>query len=118
MDLYNIKWFQLTVFNKFVIYILIKPVFQQLFYYYTWQEHGFQKNSQCNCSQNPPQYQILQNSDVYQKMKVGEIIRKHFLESDGKCPGMGSITDYFYRNSYDSFWEFDMEEKHNGTCLN
>ena len=54
-------------------------------------------------------YQILQNSDEYQKMKVGEIIRKHFLESDGKCPGMGSITDYFYRNSYDSFWEFDTE---------
>ena len=48
-------------------------------------------------------YQILQNSDEFQKMKVGEIIRKHFLESDGKCPGMGSITDYFYRNSYDSF---------------
>ena len=42
-------------------------------------------------------------------MKVGEIIRKHFLESDGMCPGMGSITDYFYRNSYDSFWEFDTE---------
>ena len=54
-------------------------------------------------------YQILQNSDEFQKMKVGEIIRKHFLESDGKCPGMGSITDYFYRNSYDSFWEFDTE---------
>ena len=54
-------------------------------------------------------YQILQNSDEYQKMKVGEIIKKHFLESNGKCPGMGSITDYFYRNSYDSFWEFDTE---------
>ena len=54
-------------------------------------------------------YQILQNSDEFQKMKVGEIIRKHFLESNGKCPGRGSITDYFYRNSYDSFWEFDTE---------
>ena len=58
-------------------------------------------------------YQILQNSDEYQKMKVGEIIRKHFLESDGKCPGMGSITDYFYRNSYDSFLGFDTE----GYCV-
>ena len=36
-------------------------------------------------------YEILENSDGFQKLKVGEIIRKHFFESDGKCPGMGSI---------------------------
>ncbi|SVC08468.1 uncharacterized protein METZ01_LOCUS261322, partial [marine metagenome] len=36
-------------------------------------------------------YEILENSDGFQKIKVGEIIRKHFFESDGKCPGMGSI---------------------------
>ncbi len=44
-----------------------------------------------------------------QKQQVGEIIRAHFRECRGLCFGMGSIVGYCYRNSYDTYLEFDTD---------
>lgn len=51
----------------------------------------------------------LENSLAHQKEQVGKIIHKHFREYNGLCPGMGYITGYYYRYSYDAYLEFDSE---------
>ncbi len=52
---------------------------------------------------------ILVHSLEKQQDQVGAIIRKHFKKLAGKCPGMGFIRGYYFRNSYDSYLEFDNE---------
>ena len=52
---------------------------------------------------------ILENSLEKQQDQVGAIIRKHYKKLAGNCPGMGSISGYYFRNSYDSYMEFDNE---------
>ena len=40
---------------------------------------------------------------------MGKLIRAHYLAQEGKCPMMGDITGYRFRNTYDTYLEFDTE---------
>lgn len=52
---------------------------------------------------------MLEKSLENQQVQIGEIIRKHYSKFEGKCHGMGFISGYYFRNSYDSYLEFDIE---------
>ena len=54
----------------------------------------------------PEDLQSLSRKD--QINRLGIIIRKHYHQQHGTCPGMGDITGYNYRNTYDSYYLFDL----------